>query len=81
MRSEVSNGSPFWQHELDALVERYVVWREESRTVRLAYERWCGAERPTRSLAYAAYRAALEREERAAWDYAAHIDLVKRHCT
>jgi len=47
----------------------------------LAYERWCRAERPTRSLAYAAYRAALEREERAAWAYAAHIDLVKQHCT
>jgi hypothetical protein len=79
--SEVSRDRPFWQHTLDGLLERYIAWREESRTVWLAYDRWCRAERPTRSLAYAAYRAALEREERAAWAYAAHIDLVKQHCT
>lgn len=79
--SEVSSGPPCWQHTLDGLLERYVAWREESRAVWLAYERWGEAECPTRSLAYAAYRAALDREEKAAWAYAAQIDLVSRHCT
>jgi hypothetical protein len=64
--SEVSRARPFCQHTLDGLLERYVAWREESRTVWLAYEQWCQAERPIRSLAYAAYGAALDREERAA---------------
>jgi hypothetical protein len=80
--SEGSSGTPYWQqHTLDGLLERYVAWREESRTVWLAYERWSKAECPARSLAYAAYRAALEREEQAAWGYAAQIELVRQHCT
>lgn len=54
---------------VDALIETYVEWREESEAVAPAYERWTGAERSDRALAYAAYRATLEREEKAAVVY------------
>ena len=50
----------------DDFLESYVCWREECAEVRGAYERWQGVEPPDRALAFAAYRAALDREERAA---------------
>lgn len=51
---------------IDALIDSYVEWREECDTVEAAYERWGESERSLRGLAYAAYRAALDREEKAA---------------
>ena len=50
----------------DAFVESYVGWREECLAVARTYEWWAGSERGRRALAYAAYRAALDREEKAA---------------
>lgn len=55
---------------LDAVMDSYVEWREESQIVETAYERWAESERFERGLAYAAYRAALDREEKAADAYA-----------
>lgn len=49
----------------------YVRWREACEEVRLAYERSETAERPDRRLAFAAFCAALDREEHAA---ALHAD-------
>ena len=46
----------------DALVERYVEWREECSAVQFAYERWREASKEDRSGAFAAYSAALDRE-------------------
>jgi hypothetical protein len=46
----------------DELLESYVSWREEAATVRTAYDQWQKGE----ALAFAAYRAALDREEQAA---------------
>ncbi len=54
---------------IDVLIDSYVEWREECDTVQLAYERWSEAERPDRALGYASYRAALDREEKAAAVY------------
>lgn len=54
---------------VDALIDSHVEWREECEAVARAYERWTGSERAERRLAYAAYRAALEREEKAAAEY------------
>ena len=54
---------------VDALIESYVEWREECEAVKTAYDRWTGAERCDRALAYATYQAALEREEKAAAVY------------
>jgi len=50
-------------------MDRYAEWREECEAVHKAYERWTGSERAVRALAYAAYRAALDREEKAAAVY------------
>jgi hypothetical protein len=46
----------------DEFLERYVSWREEAATVQTAYDQWQAGE----ALAFAAYRAALDREEQAA---------------
>jgi hypothetical protein len=47
----------------------YVNWRVASDEVAELYRAWVGGERPVRSLAYAAYEAALDREELAARTY------------
>ena len=54
---------------IDALMDSYVEWREECETVETGYEQWTQSERCDRRLAYAAYRAALDREEKAAAVY------------
>lgn len=65
-------------------MDSYVEWREESETVEAAYERWSESERPQRRLAYAAYRAALDREEKAAAAYrvasARLVDEAREPC-
>jgi hypothetical protein len=53
----------------DAFLERYVCWREASEDVRFAYDNWASSERADRDRAFAAYGAALDREESAACDY------------
>jgi hypothetical protein len=63
-----------WLH--DEFVETYARWREESASVRLAYERWKEAEPDMEPLAFAAYLAALDREGRAADEYRACADRV-----
>jgi hypothetical protein len=52
--------------DLDAFIETYVCWREACQEVAGAYARWTAASAGERHLAFAAYRAALEREDRAA---------------
>lgn len=53
----------------DAVDDGYATWREESGAVAESYRSWNCADRGERSLAYAAYVAALDREERAATAY------------
>jgi type II secretory pathway component PulK len=55
---------------IDAAVDSYVDWREESAAVRRAYRRWAGADRGERPGAFPAYVAALDQEERAGRRYA-----------
>jgi hypothetical protein len=62
----------------DALIDLYVDWREECSAVQLAYERWRTAPRVDLGIAFAAYNAALDREERAGDIYAA---LIRRTTT
>lgn len=62
---------------IDAVLERYLDWREASRTVSRAYGAWRNVEREQRPLAYADYRAALDAEERAADAYRIQIDRVR----
>lgn len=47
----------------------YVTWREASVAVDTAYANWRAAPLVDRTLLFAAYQAALDREERAAGDY------------
>jgi hypothetical protein len=51
---------------VDAAMDSYVEWREESEDVRGAYQRWAVSVLVDRELAFRAYRAALDREEKAA---------------
>ena len=46
----------------DQFLNSYVSWREEAATVQTAYDQW----QPGEALAFAAYHAALDREEQAA---------------
>jgi hypothetical protein len=59
----------------DALIDLYVDWREECAGVQAAYEWWRDAMKGERASAFAAYGAALDREERASEVYA---ELVGR---
>ncbi len=61
---------------VDVAVDLYVVWREESRTATAAYAVWAEAQSGDRALAFAAYVAALEREELSARHYAGAIAAV-----
>jgi hypothetical protein len=45
--------------------DAFATWRAESHAVQEAYERWQQAAAPDAAIAYAAYRAALDREEMA----------------
>jgi hypothetical protein len=59
----------------DAFVESWVTWREASEDVRTAYRWWGECARPRRALAFAGYRAALDREQHAA---RIHSDRAER---
>jgi hypothetical protein len=55
---------------MDRLMEAYLEWCEESGTVAFAYRRWSSAPPDDATVAFAAYVAALDREERASAEYA-----------
>jgi hypothetical protein len=60
---------------IDDLIDAYVDWGEESAEVEYAYRRWSVTPSPGAALAFAAYAAALDREELASIRYAR---LVRR---
>jgi hypothetical protein len=64
---------------LDAAHDAYTDWVEESWAVERLYARWSDAARDDRALAFAAYAAALEREERAAQVYADMVSIASTH--
>ena len=57
----------------NAVIDLYVEWREECSAVEFAYQRWREASKDDRAAAFAAYSAALDREEQASDVYAALI--------
>jgi hypothetical protein len=61
---------------IDAVLERYLDWRQASRAVSHAYGVWQHVDREDRAEAYHDYCAALDAEERAANEYRALIDRV-----
>jgi len=66
---------------VDRLIELYCDWRTECAHVQAAYERFADAEPADSTLAFAAYAAALDREESACESYAAQIRLIESWCT
>jgi hypothetical protein len=54
---------------IDRLIELYCCWREECAGVHAAYERFSSADADSRTLAFAAYTAALDREAAASQSY------------
>jgi hypothetical protein len=63
---------------LDDALESYVEWREECATVEVAYRCWSSECSTERTMSFAAYAAALDREECAARVYADAVGRVKR---
>ena len=61
---------------VDQAVDAYVDWREEGASVWDAYERWACAPVADALFAFAAYQAAIDREERAADVYAGLLARV-----
>jgi hypothetical protein len=60
---------------IDCAADAYTEWREECVALEDAYRRWASALEPDAELAFAAYRAGLDREERAS---ALYRELVCR---
>ena len=58
----------------DEVFETYLGWRESCEDVRVAYARWSRSEPWESRLAFAAYRAALDREECAARFHASCVE-------
>lgn len=62
--------------QVDRLIELYCDWRIEASIVRVAYGRFSEADPVDRTLAFAAYLAALDRERAASDAYAEQIRLI-----
>jgi hypothetical protein len=63
---------------IDEAFARYLDWLAESEAVNAAYGVWSRAARTDGALPFAAYGAALDREERAATMYRSVIDQVEQ---
>jgi hypothetical protein len=63
---------------VDEALATYIDWREGERGVADAYARWTDAPRAEQPMRFAAYNAALDREEAAAKDYAESIGELAR---
>ena len=63
---------------IDEAFARYLDWLTESEAVNAAYGMWSRAPRTDGALPFAAYGAALDREERAATVYRSVIDQVEQ---
>jgi hypothetical protein len=61
---------------VDPLMECYCDWREQCLEVRVAYEQFTAASPAERSVAFAAYEAALDREQAACEAYARLVTSV-----
>jgi hypothetical protein len=64
--------------EVDDVIDAYVAWRAACLFVCDAYHRWSSATRADATLAFAAYAAALDREEHASACYAGRLGRLAR---
>jgi hypothetical protein len=65
---------------VDRMIELYCDWRTGCSEVQAAYERFLGASSSDRGAAFAAYTAALDREEAACDSYAEQVLLIQACC-
>ena len=72
---ELAMKGPADRRLADEAIRVYIDWREECVAVWDAFDRWASADGADTRTAFAAYRAALDREECAAGEYA---DLLAR---
>jgi hypothetical protein len=63
---------------IDAVMDAYIEWREESAAVTASYRAWNDARADERVLLYDDYVAALDREERAASTYGRLLEQAGR---
>ena len=63
---------------IDEAMDRYVEWREECETVYDAYAYWTKAPTEETDLPFAAYSAALDREQSAATVYGRALERLER---
>ena len=66
------------QQLTDRAFTHYLDWRDETSTLERAYHRWVTAHREERAFAFAAYMAALDREEHAAVRYETALSEADR---
>jgi hypothetical protein len=59
------------QHRMNDMLDAYADWVAECVSVQQAYEGWSAADNDDASIAFAVYRAALDREEQASRWFAA----------
>jgi hypothetical protein len=71
-RGHAASGSQVAPRLADEFLDTYICWREECAAVSSAYGHWQRAERTDQAAAFAAYGAALDREE--------HAALIHREC-
>ena len=62
---------------VDRMIELYCDWRTACWDVRAAYEQFLDAPSPDRTVAFAVYTAALDREESACESYAAQVRAIQ----
>jgi hypothetical protein len=63
---------------VDEVIDRYVDWREECETVRSGYEAWWSGAEEERTIRFAVYNMALDREEWAAGLYSKSTQRLRR---
>jgi hypothetical protein len=66
---------------IDRMIELYCDWRTAVWDARAVYARFLNAPAPDRTLAFAAYTAALDQEESACEAYAAQIRAIQSRCS
>lgn len=65
---------------VDHMIDAYCDWRTGCAEARAAYDRFCRATPGERALAFAAFVAALDREQSACESYAEHVRLLQALC-
>jgi hypothetical protein len=65
---------------IDQMIDLYCDWRTACSEVQVSYRRFSAAPPADRAVAFAAYAAALDREQSACDSYAAQIRVIESRC-